>query len=97
MALNRKLSPILRGRPIVKYEARPGQLSITFADGSCLVVRLAGEAPPFSGTGTVEKVLEAGDRFSLVLESGSRLELTLAEPGASVSLRDGRGQVEYLG
>ncbi len=97
MALNRKLSPILQGRRIAQCEAAPGQLSFTFTDGSLLVVRLAATAPHLPSAGTVEKVLEAGSRFVLVLEGNSPVELTLADPGASVSLRDGRGQVEYLG
>ncbi|MDD4933185.1 MAG: hypothetical protein PHO89_06945 [Methylacidiphilaceae bacterium] len=97
MALNRKLSPILKGRQIAKCEATPNQLSLSFSDGSNLVVRVATAAPPLPATGAVEKVLEAGSRFVLVLESGSPIEITLADPGASVSLRDGQGKVEYLG
>lgn len=97
MALNRKLSPILHGRQIAKCEATPDRLSLSFANGSHLVVRLAAAAPELPDTGAVEKVLEAGNRFVLVLESGSQVELALADPGASVSLRDGQGTVEYLG
>ncbi|QSR84925.1 hypothetical protein [Methylacidimicrobium sp. B4] len=97
MALNRKLSPILHGRRIAKCEAAPDQLSVSFSDGSVLVVRLAAAPSHLPASGGVEKVLEAGNRFVLVLEGDSQVELTLADPGSSISLRDGRGQVEYLG
>lgn len=96
MALNRKLSPILHGRRIAKSEASAGQLSVSFSDGSCLRVRLAEPAQP-PGSGSIEKVLERGSRFVLVLAGGSQAEMTLADPGSSVSLRDGQGKVEYLG
>ncbi|MGD9895705.1 MAG: hypothetical protein AB7T14_01300 [Candidatus Methylacidiphilaceae bacterium] len=97
MALNRKLSPIVRGRQIAKCEAAPGQLSLSFTDGSRLLVRLASAAPPLPGSGEVEKVLETGAQFILVLAGGTQIELALADPGSSVSLRDKNGAVEYLG
>ncbi|WP_018292123.1 hypothetical protein [Verrucomicrobium sp. 3C] len=97
MGLNRKLSSILHGRQIAQCEAAPDQLSLAFRDGSRLVVRLAAAAPPLPATGAIQKVLETGSRFVLVLESGPQVEIALADPGSSVSLRDRHGKVEYLG
>ncbi|VVM06167.1 hypothetical protein [Methylacidimicrobium tartarophylax] len=97
MALNRKLSALVQKRELAKSEATPGQLSLSFTDGSQLLIRLASAAPPMPGKGTMEKVLETGSRLVLVLEPESRIELALADPGASISLRDAQGTVEYLG
>ncbi|VVM07806.1 hypothetical protein MAMC_01833 [Methylacidimicrobium cyclopophantes] len=97
MALNRKLSPILHGRKIARSEAAPTQLTLSFTDGSQLQVRLGSTPPEIPAEAVIEKVLESGSRFVLVFAAGSSLELVLADPGASVCLRDGQGRVEYLG
>ncbi|MDD2677528.1 MAG: hypothetical protein PHP75_08725 [Methylacidiphilaceae bacterium] len=97
MALNRKPSSNLQKRELAKSETTPGQLSLSFTDGSQLLIRLASAAPPVPDRGTMEKVLETGSRFVLVLDSGSPIELALADPGASISLRDAQGTIEYVG
>lgn len=97
MALNQKLTPILHGRQISKCEAAPDHLTVSFTDGSQLLLQLATSAPQLPEAGRVEKVLETGSRFVLVFSDASQIEMQLSDPGASVSLRDGRGKVEYLG
>jgi hypothetical protein len=45
----------------------------------------------------VEAVHEAGDHFQVDLEEGSSVQVQLADPGSSVTLRDKSGVVQYLG
>jgi hypothetical protein len=42
-------------------------------------------------------VHEAGEQFQVDLETGSSVQVRLAEPGSFVGLRDRSGTIEYLG
>ena len=45
----------------------------------------------------VKTVLENGDQCILQFEDGSSVEVKLADPGASVAVRDQSNAVEYVG
>ena len=47
--------------------------------------------------GKIKAVQEDGAKFTLQVEDGSTVTLPLADPGASVAVRDKDDQVEYLG
>src|SRR4051794_27987616 len=71
-------------------------VTITFDDQSTLKLKVAGQAMVAVGT-KVKAVHESGERFQVDLEGGPRVQVRLADSGASVALRDKSGAVEYLG
>jgi hypothetical protein len=59
-------------------------------------VKTAGIADISPG-GKIKAILEDGAEFELQFEDGSTETLQLADPGASVRVRDKENKVEYLG
>ncbi len=57
------------------------------------------ESPPrrIPEGGQVREVSERGTEFTIGCEDDTTIDLTLAEPGNSVSVRDKTGAIEYLG
>ncbi|MBV9490823.1 MAG: hypothetical protein JO069_14055 [Verrucomicrobia bacterium] len=96
MQLNRKLTHLLKGRTIQAESGDQGSVVLTFADGSTLKLKVAGQASVTAG-GKVKAAHESGAEFRLDLETGSAVQVRLADPGSSVALRDRNGAVEYLG
>ena len=77
--------------------AEPGKLAIKFSDESTMQVKTAGVADMFPPGGKIKGVQEHGANFVLRFEDGSTVTMQLADPGASVAVRDKSNQVEYLG
>ena len=96
MALNRKLTHLLKGRTIQSESGDEGHVAIKFDDESTLKLRVAGQATVRVGA-KVEAVHEAGEHFQVELEKGPSVQVQLADPGSSVALRDKSGAVQYLG
>jgi len=96
MQLNRKLTNVLKGRTIQSESGDAASLTVTFDDQSTLKLKVADQAAMAVG-GKVKAVHESGDRFQVDLEGGPSVQVRLADPGSSVSLRDRNGAVEYLG
>ena len=96
MELNRKLTRLLKGRTIRSESGDEGHMTITFDDGSTLKLKLADRAT-VAANAKVKAIHEAGERFQLDLETGPSVQVRLADPGASVALRDKNGAVQYLG
>jgi hypothetical protein len=96
MALNRKLTHLLKGRTIQSESGDEGHVAITFDDESTLKLRVAGQATVRVGA-KVQAVHEAGEHFQVDLEEGPSVQVQLADPGSSVALRDKSGAVQYLG
>jgi hypothetical protein len=74
------------------------ELLIGFVDDSVMKVKIVdSNSPPLREGARIHQISE--DRAKLVIEceDDSTIELTLADPGSSVSLRDKNNQVEYLG
>jgi antitoxin YefM len=97
MPRNQKLTNILQGRAVQVSTAEPGKLVIRFDDQSTLTVKTAGIADIFPPGGKIKAIQEDGAEFTLRFEDGSSVDLRLADPGASVAVRDRNNQVEYLG
>ena len=95
MALNRKLTHLLKGRRIQSESGDKGHVAITFDDQSTLKLRVAGQATVSVGA-KVEAVHEAGEQFQVDLEEGPSVQVRLADPGSSVALRDKNDEVQYL-
>ncbi len=101
MRPNQKLTGHLAGRTITNSSQAEGKLDLHLDDGSVLSVKVAASA---SATATAAptgakllKVREQSENLSLDLEGGQSLALTLADPGASVMLRDAAGKMAYAG
>jgi hypothetical protein len=60
-------------------------------------VKTAGIANMFPPGGRIKAVQEDGLSFGLQFEDGPAVNLQLADPGASVAVRDKENRVEYLG
>ena len=96
MQPNRKLTHLLKGRTIQAQSGDAGSLTITFDDQSMLKLKGAAQAAVTVG-GKVKAVHESGQQLQVDLENGPAVQVRLADPGASVALRDKNGAVEYLG
>ena len=97
MPRNHKLTAVVAGRCVQSATPEPGRLVIVFDDRSTMTVKTAGIATMVSAGAKVKAVLENGDQCILQFEDGSSVTVKLADPGASVAVRDGKNGVEYLG
>ena len=97
MARNQKLTKVIGGRTIQRATAEPGKLVIRFNDQSTMQVKTAGVADIFPPGGTIKAILEDGAEFRLQFEDDSTIRVELADPGASLAVRDKNNEVEYLG
>jgi|SRR6516162_1636230 len=97
MRRNQKLTNVIRGRTVQRATAEPGKLVIKFNDQSTMQVETAGIANIFPPGGEIKAIQEYGAQFALQFEDGRAVTLQLADPGASVAVRDNNNQVEYLG
>jgi hypothetical protein len=98
MSVNHKLTKIIKGKVISAFEANNSSILITFGDDSTMNVKTA-ESPRrrIPEGGQVREVSERGTEFTIGCEDDTTIDLTLAEPGNSVSVRDKTGALEYLG
>jgi len=97
MRRNQKLTNVIRGRTVQQATAEPGKLVIKFDDQSTMQVKTAGIADMFPPGGQIKAVQEDGAQFTLQFDDGLAVNLQLADPGASVAVRDKNNGVEYLG
>ena len=96
MAANHKLTQLLKGRAITGSVAAEGKATVSFDDGSQMVVRLAGQEQPAGLCGIVKSVRQSGAALSIDLESGETLALGCREPTSSVMVRDRNHTMEYV-
>jgi hypothetical protein len=97
MRRNQKLTRVIGGQTVQRATAEVGKLVIRFDDQSTMQVKTAGVTNIFPPGGRIKAVQEDGANFSLLFEDGPPMNLQLADPGASVAVRDWNNQVEYLG
>ena len=96
MALNRKLTPIIKGRQIASIEQTDQLLSIHFGDGSIMKIKTS--APVVIDAlkdHTVKSVRQKGAALTIVFDDETSTLVALADPGSSVMLRDAQGVLEY--
>jgi len=98
MAVNHKLTSIIKGRVVRASEADASGVQITFKDSSTIKVKTAGSQAPTIPEGVrVREASEHGAAFVIGCEDDATIDFTLAEPGNAISVRDETGSVEYLG
>jgi hypothetical protein len=92
---NHKLTAALQGRTITAMHPQGTTLILTFADGATMTVKTGGVPTSPGHRGTVAKVRQQGTRLALDYDDGTTLEIPLAEPTASVMVRDKNRVLEY--
>ncbi|MGA8657538.1 MAG: hypothetical protein WB586_15435 [Chthoniobacterales bacterium] len=98
MAVNRKLTGILKGRVIKAGRASPTELAILFEDGSTLKAKISETIILQMPEGArIRGLHEQNADFVIECDDDKVLELNLAHPGSSVEVLGGKNQVEYLG
>jgi hypothetical protein len=98
MAVNHKLTHVVKDRVVQHFQLNAPELLITFADGSTMKVNIIeSNSPPLREGARIRRISE--DRTTVVIEceDDSMFDVTIVEPGSSVSVRDKNNQVEYLG
>jgi hypothetical protein len=97
MPRNQKLTNLIKGRAVCLVSDAPGRLIIVFDDESTMTVKTATIAPAIAPGIKVKAIVENGRECILQFEDGTSVRLQLADPGASMMVRDANNAVEYLG
>jgi hypothetical protein len=95
MASNHKLTSVLKGRTITSTQGQGSELRIGFDDDSTMTVQTGGSVSSASTGGTVKAVRQQNNQLHLDFEDGGTWEIQIAEPTASVMVRDKNHQMEY--
>ena len=98
MAVNRKLTHVVKDRVVQDFQLNAPDLLITFVDGSTMTIRIVeSNSPPLHEGARIRQISE--DRATIVIEceDESAFDVTIVDPGSSVAVRDKNHQVEYLG
>ena len=98
MAVNHKLTHVVKDRVVQSFQFHASELPIGFVDGSTMKVKVVeSNSPPLREGARIRQISE--DRAKLVIEceDDSTIDVTLANPGSSVAVRNKTYQVEYLG
>lgn len=98
MAVNHKLTHVVKDRVVQRFQLNASELLIGFFDGSAMMVKI-GEpnSPPLHESARIREVTEDQAKLVIKCEDDSTFDVTLADPGSSVSVRDKNNQIEYLG
>ena len=98
MGLNRKLTHVVKDRVVQNFQLNSSELLISFADGSTMKVKIVKfNSPPLREGARIRQILEDQAKFVIECDDDSAIDVTLANPGSSVAVRDKTNQVEYLG
>jgi hypothetical protein len=98
MGLNRKLTHVVKNRVIQNFQMTGSELLLTFVDGSTMKVKISeSNTPPLPQGARIRQISEDQTKLVIECEDNTAIEVTLADPGASVAVRDKTYQVEYLG
>jgi hypothetical protein len=98
MHRNQKLTPIIKGRTIAQVGWDGATVMLHFHDGSVMRIHTPSPPPknaPPSTLGKVRAVRQSTEAIAFDLESGSTLQIPLAEATSCVMLRDAKGALEY--
>jgi hypothetical protein len=98
MAANLKLTHIVKDRVTQNFQLNTSELLIGFVDGSAMKVTIVeSNSPPLREGARIRQVDENQAKLVIECEDHSTMDLTVTNPGSSVSVRDKNNQVEYLG
>ena len=97
MAVNHKLTHVVKDRVIHNLQLGASELLISFVDGSTMKVKIVeSNSPPLREGVRIRQTSE--DQTTVIeWEDDSTLDVTIVDPGSSVVVRDKNDVVEYLG
>jgi hypothetical protein len=95
MTSHRKRTAVLKGRTITAMHMQGETLTLTFADGATMTVKTGGMATTPGHRGTLAKIRQQGTQLALDFTDGNTLQMSLAEPTASVMVRAKDHTLEY--
>ena len=98
MAVNHKLTNVVKDRVVQNFQLNASELLITFFDGSTMKVTIAEcNSPPLREGARIRQISEDQAKLVFECEDESTLDVTIVDPGNSVIVRGKNSQVEYLG
>jgi hypothetical protein len=98
MTVNHKLTHVVKDRVVQDFQLNAPDLLITFVDGSTMTIKIVeSNSPPLREGARIRQISEDQAKLLFECEDGSTLDLTVVDPGNSVSVRDKNNQIEYLG
>ncbi len=98
MAVNHKLTRVLKDRIVQSMQINVSEVSIGFFDGSTMKIKIMeSNSPPLREQAHIRTISEDQAKLLIECEDDSTFDVTLSEPGNAISLRDKNDQVEYLG
>jgi hypothetical protein len=98
MAVNHKLTHVVKDRVVQNFQLNASELLISFVDGSTMKVKIVeSNSPPLREGARIRQISEDQAKLLFECEDVSTLDVTVVDPGNSVSVRDKNNQVEYLG
>ena len=95
MAIDDKLTGVLRGRRIRGTHIAGDTLKIRFGDGSIMSLRIGGPWSCAVMGVPVQAARQEGTTLYLEFENGKTMELHTAAPRSSLTVRDRINTVEY--
>jgi hypothetical protein len=98
MAVNHKLTNVVKDRVVQNFQLNASELLISFVDGSTMTVTIVeSNSPPLHEGARIRRISEDQAKLLFECEDDSTLDVTIVDPGNSVIVRDKNSQVEYLG
>ena len=98
MSVNHKLTNVVKDRVVQNFQLNASELLITFVDRSTMTVTIVEcNSPPLHEGARIRQISEDQAKLLFECEDDSTLDVTIVDPGSSVSVRNKNDQVEYLG
>jgi hypothetical protein len=98
MPVNHKLTNLVKDRVVQNFQLNAPELLIGFIDGSTMAVTIAeSNSLPLHEGARISQISEDQAKLLFECEDDSLLDVTIIDPGNSVTIRDKNNQVEYLG
>src|ERR1700730_14279855 len=98
MPVNHKMTGVVKNLVVQSVQLNASELLISFVDGSTMTVKIVeSNSPPLREGARIRKISEDQAKLSFECEDDSTLDVTIVDPGNSVSVRDQNHHVEYLG
>jgi hypothetical protein len=98
MAVNHKLTHVVKDRVVESFQLNASELLIGFVDRSSMKVKIVeSNSPPLREGARIRRISEDQAKLVIECEDDSTIDVTVVDPGSSVAVRDKAFHVEYLG